>query len=108
MSRTLEEYVSLPYHVRVFQDSWDDQICYMAYHHELPGCKAQGATWQEAIASLNEARRDYIAALLEDGMEIPCPQPLNAPPSAWHLVNGMETQLSSRITYRTEPARSGS
>lgn len=66
--------MTLPYAVRVEEDHCDGQICYMAYHPELPGSMAQGNTPEEAVASLKEARADYIRVLLKRGLEIPLPE----------------------------------
>ena len=37
----------------------------------LPGCISQGKTREEAIKNIREAIQGYIAALEEDGLEIP-------------------------------------
>jgi len=37
----------------------------------LPGCISQGKTREEAIRNIREAIQGYIAALEEDGLEIP-------------------------------------
>jgi predicted RNase H-like HicB family nuclease len=37
----------------------------------LPGCVSQGTTKEEAIASIKEAIRGYIAALEEDHLPVP-------------------------------------
>lgn len=53
------------------------QVVYMARNPNLPGCKAQGATMDEAQANLDDARIDYIYALLDEGLPVPEPlQPL--------------------------------
>src|SRR5258708_21252281 len=46
----------------------------LAKHPELPGCMAHGATVEEALADLKEARTEYIYSLLEDGLPIPPPR----------------------------------
>jgi predicted RNase H-like HicB family nuclease len=71
---TLEEYVNRPYKTQVIQDNCNSHPCYVAYHPELPGCMAQGETWQDAVKSLDEARRDYIRVLLKEGWEVPVPE----------------------------------
>jgi len=38
---------------------------------------AWGWTWQEAIASLKDARRDYISVMLDDGIPVATPPPLD-------------------------------
>ncbi len=37
----------------------------------LPGCVSQGRTREEAIENIKEAIRGYIAALEENGLEVP-------------------------------------
>lgn len=46
---------------------------HMLRHPELPGCKAQGKSFEEARANLADARIDYIYALLEMGLPVPDP-----------------------------------
>lgn len=69
----LDYYVKLPYATRVLAYECDGKPCYMAVHPELEGCMAQGDTPAEAVQSLGEARRDYINALLDEGLEVPLP-----------------------------------
>jgi predicted RNase H-like HicB family nuclease len=65
------------YDVEVLQDeTTDGQLIFMARNPELPGCKSQGATIEEALSNLNEARSDYIYSLLEDGLPVPDPAPI--------------------------------
>lgn len=37
----------------------------------LPGCVSQGQTREEAILNIREAIQGYIAALEEDGLQVP-------------------------------------
>ena len=37
----------------------------------LPGCVSQGKTKAEAVANIREAIEGYIAALQEDGLQVP-------------------------------------
>ena len=37
----------------------------------LPGCISQGATREEAVANIKEAIDGYIAALRDDGLQVP-------------------------------------
>ena len=37
----------------------------------LPGCVSQGQTREEAIQNIREAIQGYIAALEEDGFQVP-------------------------------------
>ena len=55
-------------------ESTEGQPLFVALHPELPNCFAQGETIEEALAELSEAREEYIASLLEDGLEVPEPE----------------------------------
>lgn len=62
----------MSYSVIVEQDEFTDGTpCFIASHPELPGCKGQGLTVVDAQKDLDGAREDYIAALIEDGLEVP-------------------------------------
>ena len=37
----------------------------------LPGCISQGATREEAVTNIKEAIDGYIAALRDDGLQVP-------------------------------------
>ena len=61
-----EHLASLSYTITIEGDRLSDgRIVYLVRNPELPGCKAEGATIDEAKANLDEARVDYIHALLE-------------------------------------------
>lgn len=67
--------LALRYSVVIRPDLYDDgSVAYIAEIPELPGCKAHGATIEEARASLAEAQRDYLEALQLEGQPIPAPQ----------------------------------
>ncbi|MDP2167251.1 MAG: type II toxin-antitoxin system HicB family antitoxin [Thermodesulfovibrionales bacterium] len=70
----LEDYMRLEYMTVVLSDQYTDGApCFMAMHPQLPGCMSHGDTIEEAIQNLAEARREYIASLIEDGLEVPRP-----------------------------------
>ena len=74
MTTNLDALMRLPYAVEVVPDTTTDgEPCYLARHPELPGCMAHGDTAEEAVANLGEARRLYIATLLEHKQEVPLP-----------------------------------
>lgn len=56
-----------------------DEGGYFAYHPDLEGCFAQGDSADEAIASLDDARRVWFEARLEE--RLPIPRPLEDEPS---------------------------
>lgn len=74
MSRTLAEYVQLPYRVILTQDrDHEGNEGWVAEVAELPGCLSQGATPQEAAAKIRDAMLGWISIGLEDGQPIPEP-----------------------------------
>ena len=53
---------------------YDSDGYWIAEHPELPGCKADGETAQEALSSLDVSRELWIQSRLATGLEVPEPQ----------------------------------
>jgi len=53
---------------------YDPDGYWIAEHPELPGCKADGETAQEALSSLDISRELWIESRLATGLEVPEPQ----------------------------------
>lgn len=53
---------------------YDPDGYWIAEHPELPGCKADGETQQEALFSLDISRKLWIESRLATGLEVPEPQ----------------------------------
>jgi predicted RNase H-like HicB family nuclease len=73
--RTIDEYMKLPYKVEVIPDL--DEGGYVASHPELVGCITCGDTMESAVANLEDAKRVWLVAAIEDGLEIPEPESAN-------------------------------
>lgn len=71
MAKTRDEVLSLDYPYELVRDS--EAGMFVASHPDLPGCLAQGAGADEAIANLDDARRDWITFRLEAGLPVPEP-----------------------------------
>lgn len=77
----LNEYLNLPYTIKLRRDEEGDWI---ARVQELSGCTAHGSTETEAIERLKEAKREWLAAALEDHISIPLPdEPDQLPSGKW-------------------------
>jgi predicted RNase H-like HicB family nuclease len=66
----LERYLGLEYPVLLVPEP---EGGYTALHPDLKGCVAVGETPEEALASLEEARRLWLEVAHERGDEIPLP-----------------------------------
>src|SRR6266536_628698 len=104
----VSRYVDLPYfqEVRLEIDDEGDQF-YTALHPELLGCRGQGATPEEAITSLREAREMYLAALVEAGLPVPQPIVLKPQRRSVRIVSVSEVlteQVSAKTDGSTEKA----
>ncbi|MBR6958785.1 MAG: type II toxin-antitoxin system HicB family antitoxin [Erysipelotrichaceae bacterium] len=66
--KTLEEYMSLPYKMEIIPDK--DEGGYAVSFPELPGCFTVGETIEEAVRNAEDAKRAWLEAAIEDGVEI--------------------------------------
>ena len=69
--KTVDYYMSLPYKIELYPDV--EEGGYAVACPELPGCLSCGETIEECIESIEEAKRAWISASLEEGDEIPEP-----------------------------------
>jgi antitoxin HicB len=74
----LNDYLNLPYTITLRRDDEGDWI---ARVQELSGCTAHGSTEMEALERLEEAKREWLAAALEDHVSIPLPDAADQLPS---------------------------
>lgn len=85
---------SLQYRIEIRPDvCTDGSIAYVAEIPELLGCMSHGATVEEARRNLEDAKREYLAALQERGLPVPAPSP-DAVVSevVWTLIRLAEVQ----------------
>ena len=70
MKKDLAYYMSLPYHdvIKAAKEGG-----YVGFIPELKGCVTQAETKTEILEMLEDAKRCWIEAALEDGIEIPEP-----------------------------------
>jgi antitoxin HicB len=68
--RTLDHYLALNYHKRLYQDDENDWIVEI---DDLPGCVADGKTPDEAIANSRLAMQSWMESRMSAGLEIPEP-----------------------------------
>jgi len=73
-TRTVDDYLKLPYTIEVFRDD-EDNPGWVARVVELPGCLTQGDTFEELGEMIEDAMRGWIEVALEDGIAVPEPRP---------------------------------
>lgn len=66
--KTIEEYLKLPYRLELIPDPAEGG--YVASYPDLPGCLTVGETVEKAVKNAEDAKRAWLAAALEDGIEI--------------------------------------
>lgn len=75
-SKDLEYYMSQPYRIIIEEDVIDGG--YVAQCPELRGCVTSGETISEALEMLEDAKREWLSACLDDSIPIPEPQKLDS------------------------------
>jgi len=69
----IEYYMQLPYSILLHQVEDEGVKYWIAEVTELPGCKSHGSTVEEAVKSVEEAKKDWILDSLKEGEEVPVP-----------------------------------
>ena len=69
--KTIEYYMNLPYRLELVPDT--DEGGFVASYPELRGCLTSGETAEAALKNAQDCKREWLAAALEDGYEIPEP-----------------------------------
>ena len=70
--KTIDEYMSLPYHMMITKDTQEGG--FVASVQELPGCLTVGENLQTVVKNIEDAKRAWLEAALEEGLTIPEPQ----------------------------------
>lgn len=69
MMKTLNEYLNMPYRMEIVPDTAEGG--YIASFPELCGCITCGETVEKAVANAIDAKKEWLAAAIEDGIDIP-------------------------------------
>ncbi|MCI6697473.1 MAG: type II toxin-antitoxin system HicB family antitoxin [Erysipelotrichaceae bacterium] len=67
----IENYSSLHYHMEIINDLSEGG--YVASYPDLPGCLTCGDTLEEVVKNADEAKREWLLAAMEEGIDIPEP-----------------------------------
>lgn len=74
--KTLNDYLALSYRMEIIRDS--DEGGFVASYPDLPGCITCGETEEEALKNALDAKKAWLEAALEENIEIPEPDSLEA------------------------------
>lgn len=66
--KTLNEYLKIPYRLEIIPDM--EEGGFVASYPELPGCVTCGETEEQAAANASDAKKAWLEAALEEGLEI--------------------------------------
>ena len=69
--KPVEYYLELNYPITIYRA---EEGGFVAEIEDLPGCLTEGETLEEVSQRIEDARRDWIQAAYEDGVEIPTPR----------------------------------
>ncbi len=72
--KTLDDYMAMPYPMELVEDK--EEGGFVVSYPNLPGCITCGETMESALANAKDAKRVWIEAALEDGIEIDEPNSL--------------------------------
>jgi len=73
MKKNLEYYLRLPYTITLKKGIGDSEEYWVARVVELPFCLTHGATPEEALRDIEDAKKEWIQSNLEDGLPVPEP-----------------------------------
>ena len=74
-TKTIEEYLALPYKMEIVPDL--DEGGYAVNWPELPGCVTCGETLEQAVRNAEDAKYTWLETAIEEGTEIPEPMNLD-------------------------------
>ena len=96
MMKTLNDYMAMSYRMEIVEDK--DEGGFVVSYPDLPGCITCGETVESAVANALDAKKAWLEAALEEGIEIHEPDSLEDYSGQFKLENSTK---SAQITGRT-------
>ena len=72
--KTLNDYMAMSYRIEIVEDK--DEGGFVVTYPDLPGCITCGKTIESAVANAADAKKAWLEAALEEGIEIQEPDSL--------------------------------
>lgn len=98
MEKNVDYYMSLPYRVEVVEDKAEGG--YALHCPELPGCLTCADSIEQGFRMIEDAKREWFSACLEDGITIPEPSRLEDYSGQFKLR--LPKSLHRRLAQRSE------
>ena len=73
--KTLEEYMAMPYRMEIVEDK--DEGGFVVSYPDLPGCLTCGETIETAVTNAVDAKKAWLEAAIEEGIDIYEPDSLD-------------------------------
>lgn len=74
MTKTLDDYLNMSYRMEIVKD--EQEGGYVASYPDLPGCITCAETIQDVVENAADAKRAWLEAAIEEGVEINEPDSL--------------------------------
>ena len=73
--KTLDDFMALSYRMEIIEDK--EEGGFVVSYPDLPGCITCGETIEDAISNATNAKKEWIVAALEEGIQIHEPESLD-------------------------------
>ena len=103
MAEPVREHVDKPHAIELTRVDEDGEVYWMAEIPDLPGCLSHGASREEALDMIMDAKATWVEATLEGGYSIP--EPHQEPAFSGNLRVRMPKSLHGRLA--SEAKREG-
>jgi len=98
MNKDINYYMNLNYKIEVIEDKEEGGFALRC--PELPGCMTSSDTLEEGYKMIQDAKRSWLTACLEDGIEIP--EPLTIDDFSGQLRLRMPRSLHRNLSERSK------
>ena len=95
--KTLNDYMKMSYRMEIVEDQ--DEGGFVVSYPDLPGCITCGETIESAVANAVDAKKAWLEAALEEGIEISEPDGLEAYSGQFKLAEHSKREGISMNQY---------
>ena len=95
--KTLNDYMAMNYRMEIIEDR--EEGGYVVSYPELPGCLTCGETIESAVANAIDAKKAWLEAALEEGIEIHEPDSLDEYSGQFKLRIPRSLQLGYKFGF---------